>query len=99
MFKILSLRQQIEAQRFALGFFRAEPSGARSCKALHGKSPKGLPAFELQFGCEGNPGKNGKFTVAAKFNGSASSTENIPSNFTQKDWTYKGNTVSIIYKK
>lgn len=52
-----------------------------------------------RFYCEGNPGKNGKFTVAAKFNGSASSTENIPSNFTQKDWTYKGNTVSIIYKK
>lgn len=52
-----------------------------------------------RFFCEGNPGKNGKFTVAAKFNGSASSTENIPSNFTQKDWTYKGNTVSIIYKK
>lgn len=52
-----------------------------------------------RFNCEGNPGKNGKFTVAAKFNGSASSTENIPSNFTQKDWTYKGNTVSIIYKK
>lgn len=52
-----------------------------------------------RFFCEGNPGKNGKFTVAAKFNGSASSTKNIPSNFTQKDWTYKGSTVSIIYKK
>ena len=52
-----------------------------------------------RFFCEGNPGKNGKFTVTAKFNGSASSTENIPSNFTQTDWSYKGSPVSIIYKK
>ena len=52
-----------------------------------------------RFFCEGNPGKNGKFTVTAKFNGSASSTENIPSNFTQTDWSYKGSPVSIIYRK
>ena len=45
----MSLRKQIEAQRIALGFFRARPSGARSCKDMHGKSPKGRQAFELQF--------------------------------------------------
>lgn len=37
----LSLRKQIEAQRIALGFFRARPSGARSCKDLHEKRFRG----------------------------------------------------------
>ena len=37
-----SLCKQIEAQRFALGFFCVQGRREhRSCKALHGKSPKG----------------------------------------------------------
>ena len=41
-FESLPLRKQFEAQRKALGFFRARPSGACSCKDLCGKSPKAV---------------------------------------------------------
>ena len=38
---------KLSALRWA--FFCARPSGARSCKDMHEKSPKGRQAFELQF--------------------------------------------------